>query len=156
MTWALIAISRAPPVDNQLPEPRVELLGRLMMGAGMFPPFSADQIDHNNPPLPAQDQSVAYGEYLSHTCAECHGVNLNGAPFGPPGQEVLTPNLTPGGVLAGWSEQDFINTLRTGVTPSGRSLNEEMPWKYYGQMTDDELKALWMYLKALPALLQGM
>ena len=128
-----------------------------MMGAGMFPPLAADQIDHSSPPAAAPEPGVtaAYGEYLSHTCTECHGASLNGAPFGPPGQEVPTPNLTPGGELAAWSEDGFINTMRTGVTPFGRILNDEMPWKYYGQMTDDELKALWMYLRSLPALRQG-
>jgi len=30
-----------------------------------------------------------------------------------------------------------------------------MPWKYYGQMTDDELRALCLYLRSLPALPQG-
>lgn len=155
---AVIAYLKSlPPVDNPLPERRVELMGRLMMGAGMFPPFAADQIDHASPPpvAPASGVTDAYGEYLSHTCTECHGENLNGAPFGPPGQEVPTPNLTPGGELVAWSEEGFINTMRMGVTPFGRNLNEEMPWKYYGQMTDDELRALWMYLKSLPALEQG-
>jgi hypothetical protein len=27
-----------------------------------------------------------------------------------------------------------------------------MPWKYMGQMTDDELKAIWAYLRTLPPL----
>jgi hypothetical protein len=27
-----------------------------------------------------------------------------------------------------------------------------MPWKYKGQMTGEELKAIWEYLKSLPAL----
>jgi hypothetical protein len=26
-----------------------------------------------------------------------------------------------------------------------------MPWEYKGQMTDDELKAIWAYLRSLPA-----
>jgi hypothetical protein len=30
-----------------------------------------------------------------------------------------------------------------------------MPWKYFGQTTDDEPKAVWMYLQSLPALPQG-
>jgi hypothetical protein len=30
-----------------------------------------------------------------------------------------------------------------------------MPWETFGQMTDDELKALWMYLQSLPAMPQG-
>jgi len=155
---AIIAYVRSmPPVDNSLPERRVELMGRLMMGAGMFPPFAAAQIDHTSPPSSTPDPGVTaeYGQYLAHVCTECHGANLNGAPFGPPGQEVLTPNLTPGGELSAWSEQDFMNTIRSGVTPSGRSLNEDMPWKSFGQMTDDELQALWMYLQAQPALEQG-
>jgi hypothetical protein len=43
-------------------------------------------------------------------------------------------------------------TLRTGVTPSGHQLSSEfMPWKALGNMTDDELKAVWLYLKSLPA-----
>ena len=155
---AVIAYIRSmPPVDNQLPERRVELLGRLMMGAGMFPPFAADQLEGSGPPpaAPERGVTVAYGEYLSHTCAECHGASLNGAPFGPPGQEVPTPNLTPGGELLTWSVEEFVRTMRTGITPSGHELDEEMPWKYYAQMTDDELKALWMYLQSLPALEQG-
>jgi mono/diheme cytochrome c family protein len=155
---AVIAYVRSrPPVDNPMPERRVELMGRLMMGAGLFPPFAADQIDPASPlpPAPQAGVTVAYGQYLTRTCTECHGPDLNGAPFGPPGQEVPSPNLTQGGELADWSEGDFITALRTGVTPTGHKLSEEMPWKNFGQMTDDELKAVWMYLQSLPALGQG-
>jgi mono/diheme cytochrome c family protein len=155
---ALIAYLKSlPPVDNVLPERRIELLGRVMMAVGMFPPPAVDRIDHATlpPAAPEPGLTVAYGQYLSRTCTECHGANLNGAPFGPPGQEVPTPNLTPGGELAGWSEQDFIMTLRTGLTPGGRQLDEQMPWKFFGQMTDEELRALWMYLQSLPALGQA-
>jgi len=125
-------------VDNNLPERRIEPLGNLMFGAGLFPPLAADQIDraHQVPTPPQPSATIAYGEYLSRTCTECHGANFNGAPFGPPGQEVFTPNLTPGGELGFWSEEDFFKTMRAGRTPSGRELNEEMPWKFYGQMDD--------------------
>ena len=99
--------------------------------------------------------TVEYGMYLAITCAECHGPNLNGMPFGPPGQTVPTPNLTPGGELSAWSEEDFIMVMRSGMTPEGTVLDSEMPWMYFGQMTDDELKALWMYLQALPVMEQG-
>jgi mono/diheme cytochrome c family protein len=155
---ALIAyVESVPPVDNQLPEQSIELPGRLSMGAGMLPPFPADQIDHvgPRPTAPAPGVTAEYGQYLTHTCTECHGANLNGAPFGPPGQQVPTPNLTPGGELGTWSKEDFIMTLRTGVTPGGHELSEEMPWKYYGQMTNDELSAVWIYVHSLPTLGQG-
>ena len=65
-------------------------------------------------------------------------------------------NLTPGGELQGWTEEMFINTLRTGVTPSGHQLdNQYMPWKQSSQMTDDELKAVFLFLRSLPAKAQG-
>lgn len=152
---ALIAYLKSlPPMDNELPARRIDLLGRLLMAVGMFPPLAVDLIDHTSPPpvAPPPGVTVVYGEYLSRTCTTCHGANLNGAPFGPPGQEAPSPNLTPGGELGAWSEQDFFATLRTGLTPSGRRLSEEMPWTSYGRMTDDELKALWLYLQSLPAL----
>ncbi|MBI5079676.1 MAG: hypothetical protein HZB17_00010 [Chloroflexi bacterium] len=42
--------------------------------------------------------------------------------------------------------------MRQGVTPTGRQLTKFMPWKGLGKMTDDELKAVWMYLKSQPKL----
>lgn len=150
-------LKQVPPVDNELPPRSFAALGRVMMGTGMVPPVSVDLIDHNTPPpaAPEPGVTVAYGEYLARTCTECHGAQLNGMPFGPPGEEVPSPNLTPGGELATWSEQDFFNTIRGGVNPSGKTLSIDMPWLYYGRMTDEELKAVWMYLQSLPALPQG-
>ena len=156
---ALIAFLKSrPPVDNELPKRTFTPLGRVMLALNLMPPVSVDQIDHNASYAkePERGVTVEYGEYLvSTTCIECHGAQLNGIPFGPPGNQTPTPNLTPGGELAAWSEEEFIATLRTGVTPSGHQLSERMPWKYFGQMTDEELKAVWMYLQSLPALPQG-
>ncbi len=42
--------------------------------------------------------------------------------------------------------------MHSGVTPSGKVLSEDMPWKAYGKMTDEDLKAIWLYLQSLPAL----
>jgi cytochrome c553 len=158
-TGALIAyLKSVPPVDSDLPERKLEPMGRIMLALGMIPPVEVDRIDHTAAPPAAVEPGVTveYGEYIAiTTCTACHGADLNGIPFGPPGQQVPTPNLTPGGALALWSEEDFIATLRSGTTPSGRELNEEMPWPYFGQMTDDELKALWIYLQSLPAMEQG-
>lgn len=155
---ALIAyLKQAPPVDNELPARNFAALGRVMMGTGMVPPVSVDLIDHAAlpPPAPEAGVTVAYGEYLARTCTECHGAQLNGKPFGPPGEEVPSPNLTPGGPLGTWSEEDFFNTLRRGITPSSDVLSLDMPWLYYGRMSDEELRALWIYLQSLPALAQG-
>lgn len=155
---AVIAyVKSMPPVDNVLPARRLEPLGRAMIGLGIFPPSAVDQIDPTAPIPAAPEMGVtaAHGEYLAAACKECHGANLSGKPFGPPGQEVLTPNLTPGGDLGSWSEEDFLTALHTGVTPSGRQLSEDMPWRAFGQMNDEELESIWLYLQSLPAPAQG-
>jgi mono/diheme cytochrome c family protein len=91
----------------------------------------------------------------THECRLCHGQELNGGPFPDPTVTKISPNLTPGGELAFWSEEDFIKAIRTGVTPGGHELDPEfMPWKDYGKFYDDELKAIYAYLKTLPELPQ--
>ena len=44
----------------------------------------------------------------------------------------------------------FLTTLRTGIKPSGTPLAGDMPWQAYGQMTDDELNAVFLYLQTVP------
>jgi hypothetical protein len=54
-----------------------------------------------------------------------------------------------GSEVAFWSEADFIKTIRTGVAPSGHRLTEFMPWKEFKNMSEDQLKAIWLYLDFL-------
>jgi mono/diheme cytochrome c family protein len=149
-----------PPVDNELPKSELGPLGRVMMTLGQLPSeVTAPDvlvIDHDGPrPVaPRPDVTVEYGKYLATTCALCHGENLNGQII-TMDVEYLAPNLTMGGEMRSWSEEDFMKTLRTGVTPGEHQLKDVMPWKYFGQMTDDELKAVWLYLQSLPPLPQG-
>ncbi len=156
----LIAYIRSvPPVDRQTPEPhtRFTFMGGVMYGAGLFGHLlRADVIQQMGevPDAPRRAVSADYGKYLVDVngCRDCHGAQLAGAKPGDPASP-LSPNLTPGGELRAWTEADFIKTLRTGVTPSGTQLPSEfMPWKYKGQMSDDELKAIWAYLQSLPSL----
>jgi mono/diheme cytochrome c family protein len=158
---ALIAsLQNLPPIDNELPGRRIGPLGRLLVALGQFPPTAAAVIDHTapRPAAPEPGITAAYGEYLVRsTCSACHGVNLNGGSVrGLDGELEIALNLTPGGELAGWSEAEFMTALRSGVTPGGQVLSETMPWRYVGQMTDEELRAVWLYLQSLPALEQGL
>ena len=157
---ALIAyLKTIPPVNNELPERRIGPLGRVMVALGQFPKPGAMTIDHDapRPVAPEPGVTVEYGEYLAHTCTVCHGVNLNGATIPIPNTPgIRVPNLTQGGELGFWSEEEFITTLRTGVTPSGHELTDDMPWQYVGQMTDEELEAIWLYLQSVPALEQDL
>jgi hypothetical protein len=64
-------------------------------------------------------------------------------------------NITPTGIGT-WSEADFIKSMRSGMRPNGTAINPFMPWSYVGQLTDEELKALWLYLASVPARETGL
>jgi mono/diheme cytochrome c family protein len=151
---AIIAFLKSlPPITNQVPETKLGPLGKVitLMAGDLLP---ASVIDHTaaRPPEPIPGVTAEYGKYLSNICTVCHGENLSGGSVpGESGDAPVGRNLTPKGALVSWSESDFMNTLRTGVTPAGEQLDEEfMPWPHFKHLTDDELKALWLYVKALP------
>lgn len=61
-------------------------------------------------------------------------------------------NLTPdnGTGIGGLSEEMFIKTLREGKFMGvGRPLLPPMPWQVIGQKTDEDLKAIYAYLRTL-------
>jgi mono/diheme cytochrome c family protein len=156
---AIIAYVRSvPPVDRVTSGQNFTPLAKIMLAAGMLGELPVESVSHDEQvTAPEQSVSVAYGEYLVDTndCRICHGPNLNGGPFPDPTITKISPNLTTGGEVAFWSEGEFVNTIRTGVTPGGHELdNNFMAWKNYRNMTDDELKAIYMYLQSLPKLEQ--
>ena len=149
----LAYVRHVPPVDRQMPPTRPGPIGRALVAfqRAMVP---ARVIDHTAPftPAPAQAATVDYGRYLAATggCQGCHGPALDGVGGGgEPGSK--PSNLTPGGPTASWSEADFITALRTGTRPNGTKIAEEMPWRTMGRMTDEELGAIFRYLRSLPA-----
>jgi len=145
----IIAYVRSqPPVDNELPEIRLGPMGRWFLM--QEPVLIAELIDHEapRPPEPEPGVTVEYGKYLTGVCVICHGEDYAGGE--QPGAGL---NITPGGDLANWTEIDFIQTMRTGKAPDGRELDQEMmPVRTTGQFTDDELKAMWLFLQTLPPL----
>jgi mono/diheme cytochrome c family protein len=153
---AIIAfINSAPSVDNDPGEKSLSPLGKIMLAAGAFGDAIAAEVLDHNAPLPVAPQrgpTAAYGEYMVNTgdCAACHGADLAGSQSPEPGSP-FSSNLTMGGVLAIWSAADFIETMRTGVTPYGRQLDGNfMPYEDYGRLTDDDLTAMFLYLQTLP------
>jgi cytochrome c553 len=158
---AIIAyLKTVPPVDNPLPGPVVKPLGNILVALGVFdtealPLIPAEKIDHSAPftQPPPQGPTAEYGGYMVSItlCHMCHGPDMAGGPPLEQGMDAA-PNLTTGGELVGWTEADFIQAMREGVTPSGHELEaESMPWDVYTNMTDEELQAIWNYLQSLPA-----
>jgi hypothetical protein len=80
-----------------------------------------------------------------------------GVPFGPFISRNLRPNAS--GRPAGLKLEEFLLVMHTGVdlkhippaVPSPQvDLLQVMPWPVYGMMTDDDLRAIYEYLSALP------
>ena len=67
------------------------------------------------------------------------------------GPRVATANLTPAtNWIPYYTEDLFLETIRTGRARE-RKLSDLMPWKYYRGVTDEDLKAIFAYLKTIPA-----
>lgn len=147
---ALVAWVRSrPPVDRELPAPSPGPLARaLYLGMGL-PLVPAELVAHDAPHPGTIEPavSVEYGRYLASIggCRSCHGQELRGD------ADPAAPDLTQAR-LASWSEADFVRALRTGTRPDGSPIDPEtMPWPASGRMTDDEIAAVWLYLRSIPA-----
>jgi mono/diheme cytochrome c family protein len=154
---ALIAyVKSVPAVDNSLPPSDVQLLGRTLFVTGQIQALAVETIDHSVPahPAPPAGPTKEYGQYLVRVggCVDCHGPNLSGGPItGAPPSIPPAPNITPGGEISAWSAEQFITAMRTGVNPAGKQLDPFMPYKYLGNLSDDDLTAIYQYLKSLSA-----
>lgn len=122
--------------------------------------------------IPAKTDVVNYGKYLinASACMACHtkfekGKLVAGTEFGggrefpfPDGSVVRSGNITPDATtgIGKWDEGTFVNlfharsdsvTLSTKLQPG--EFNSIMPWTMYGRMHDEDLKAIYAYLKTL-------
>jgi mono/diheme cytochrome c family protein len=151
-------LETVPAVDHQLKGEQFTPLAKILLAAGVLDKLPVETVSHEvHVTAPEMGATVEYGEYLVNTndCRVCHGPELNGGPFPDPTITKISPNLTPGGELGFWSEEDFFIAIRTGTTPSGHKLDPEfMPWPSYSKFYDEELKAIWLYLQSLPKLPQ--
>jgi mono/diheme cytochrome c family protein len=113
-------------------------------------------------PGPDMSNPVARGKYLVTlgNCMACHTPMNNKGPvmslafaggmkFTGPWGEVSSANITPDASgIAYYDEALFVQTLRTGQV-GARKLNSIMPWGYFRNMTDEDLKAIFAYLKTV-------
>ena len=143
------------PVDNELPPSNIGPVARVLILANKLPIYRADLITHTRPiPVATPAGPTAeYGKYIATVggCIGCHGAHLSGGKIAD-GDPAWPPaaNLTPTG-LANYTEADFTTVLRTGKRQNGLQLHDAMPWRMTKEMTDDEIKAVWLFLKRVPA-----
>jgi mono/diheme cytochrome c family protein len=136
--------------------------------------FIINTIPHkaNFQKLPSADDKVNYGKYIAtaSACIECHTPAKKGQiipelaysggrefPL-PDGSIVRSGNISPDEEtgIGSWNKEQFLSlfksrsdstTLHTNLHPG--DFNSIMPWNMYGRMTDEDLEALFTYLKTL-------
>jgi mono/diheme cytochrome c family protein len=116
----------------------------MLTSTGQFP--LGNQPPAGTVTAPPRGPTATYGKYLVSItgCATCHGPALDAQniPRGTP----QGPSLR---IVKLWSEPEFLATLRTGVDPAKHQLSDMMPWRQYGQGTDDDLRAIYQFLTSL-------
>jgi len=150
---SVIAYIRSlPPVDRATPRVKLGPVGRALIATHKLT-FDATRIADEGPPPspPPPMKTVAYGQYLARVggCMGCHGEHLSGGHLAGPPDVPPAANLTPTGIGT-WTDVQFMLTLTKGVDPNHHQLNEFMPWRTIRNMTDDELEAIYQYLKTVP------
>jgi mono/diheme cytochrome c family protein len=160
---AVISFLRAqPPVKNAVVSQEPNLLGHVVLALVIKPEGPTGPIAAKVTPAPTAE----YGKYLAHSVANCAGCHTKrdmatGAYVGPmfagglefeskldPKVKFVTPNLTPDpvtGRITNWNEETFVARFHTGKGAEGT----EMPWPSFARMTDNDLTAIYRYLRTL-------
>jgi mono/diheme cytochrome c family protein len=151
----VVYIRTLPAVRNPLPRTEIIFPVKYLMRSAPQP------IDT---PVPTQSSPdpVKRGEYLVRmaSCADCHTPQergqrkenmafAGGFVFGGPSGAVASANITPDhSGISYYDENLFVSVMRTGRIRA-RTLKPIMPWQVYRNMTDDDLKAVFAYLRTL-------
>jgi mono/diheme cytochrome c family protein len=123
----------------------------------------ADYKESNPTGLPAelaQSDPVSRGRYLANAadCQTCHtsegGVPFAGGrvfktQFGTLYSSNITPDRETG--IGSWSAGDFLRAVHKGVRPDGAHLYPAFPYAAYTYLTDEDVQAIWTYLRSVPA-----
>jgi hypothetical protein len=151
----VVFLRSLPAVRNQLP--KTEIIFPVKYLIRSVPQPITDAVL-----APDLSDPVKRGAFLVTMagCKDCHTPMDKGEPlpnmelsggqvFEGPWGRVATANLTPDpSGIPYYDEILFLQALRTGYVKA-RPLNPIMPWSNYGGMTDDDLKAIFAYLKTV-------
>jgi mono/diheme cytochrome c family protein len=162
LTAVISYLRSRPAVDHLVPPNSFNFLGRAAKAFLLEPVGPTKPIRASVAPGP----TIERGEYIANTIANCNGCHTKrslrtGAAEGvtfaggmtveshsAPGTTFVTPNLTPDpktGHIYAWSEDVFVARFKNGVPTAS-----PMPWGNFKQISDDDLRALYRYLRSLP------
>lgn len=151
----IVYIRSIPPIRKALPKTEISFPVNYLMRAAPEPITA---------PVPEPDVSTPEkrGEYIVTVvgCADCHSPQAKGQPIrglefaggfildGPWGR-VASANITPDpSGISYYDEALFVEMVRTGYVKA-RKINPIMPWEDYRNLTDEDLKAIFAYIRTL-------
>ncbi len=142
----VVYVRSVPPLRNVLPKSKVIFpVNYLVRGA----PEPINQTV----PQPATDQ-LSRGKYLVKLGCGCHNAveklpYAGGEVLGGPWGTVTSANITPDASgISYYEEATFISAMRTGYV-GARKLNSIMPFGNFKNLSNDDLKAMYAYLRTL-------
>lgn len=148
---AIVAYLRSQPAaGSPNPPANLNVVGAIL--SQLLPVALSVQPPITQPvPMPPIGVNPEYGKYMMTVsgCADCHGADFGGGTPAPGG---LGPPIGPTIRDLGkrYTAEQFLNLFHTGVKSSGQPVSELMPWKDYGGFSDDDFRAMHMYLSSLP------
>jgi len=127
---------------------------------GVYPVYPAIEYGQGK-----QADTIRRGEYLAKVgdCIACHtdttagsAAFAGGLPIPTPFGTFYTPNITPDPAtgLGNWREADFIRAMHDGILPDGSNAFPAFPYIFFNHVTREDLRDIWAYLQALPAVMQ--
>lgn len=117
-----------------------------LTSAGPVPDLARMLSGHpHDPKLPSPD--LKPGPWFAATA----GMTAWAGPWGITYAANLTPDANTG--LGIWTEDMFVKAMRTGRhMGAGREILPPMPWRNLGALNDEDLKAIYAYLRTIPAI----
>ncbi len=121
--------------------------------------ISADDLQAALPANFVADTDAGEILYQMGGCANCHTMAASrDIPSGGKGLETthgifVPPNITPDPEtgIGSWSDTDFVNAMRAGLSPDGRHYYPAFPYTSYATVSISDLLHLKAYLDNLPA-----
>lgn len=149
----VVYLRSIPPIRNVLPASRIS---RNIVAPYAIPIYAPV-------PRPELSTPIKRGAYLvqlgacqwCHTLRDANRKTLPGLEFAggdlitTPDFQVTSANLTPDpSGISYYDEAVFLKVMRTGKV-GARKIRPIMPWWFFGQMPDDDLKAIFAYLRTV-------
>jgi hypothetical protein len=165
--YSVIAYLRTlEPIETNDPKSEVSKFPLPIIMRLFFP----EEAQHN--PIPDMNDKVKYGEYLvtAASCGDCHTPMDGGQPvldsafaggfemISLTGKKIQSPNITPDEEtgIGKWSEDYFVgrfaeyrDSSKSNQKIGPDDFHTEMPWVTYSGMKDEDLRAIFAYLKSI-------